>query len=114
MSANLTFVDTNRFAIGEKAEACWGIMIYKLAREAGMKYFVRTTNDYSSKLGGFKPEFRCGHAGGDGEVSEFIGVQPTSPMAWSILHSGPCMETLSEMLVPFPDNPGPSIMVFAR
>lgn len=40
-------------------------------------------------------------------------AQPTTPMAWSILHSGPYMETLSEMLRPLPDKGDPSVMVFA-
>lgn len=68
---------------------------------------------YSSKLGGFKPEFRCGYADGKGKVSEFIMAQPTSPMAWSIFHSGPYIETLPEMLRPFPNKAVPSVMVFA-
>jgi hypothetical protein len=111
--ADSTFVNTNGFAIGEKAEVYWGIRIYELAREAGVKHFIWGTIDYSSKLGGFKPEFRCGHADGKGKVSEFLTAQPTAPMAWSILHSGPYMETLSEMLRPFPDKADPSVMVFA-
>lgn len=107
------FVNTNGFAIGEKAEIYWGIRIYELAREAGLKHFVWATIDYSSKLGNYDPKFRCGHADGKGKVSEFISAQPTSPMAWSILHSGPYMETLSEMLKPYPDPADPSLMVFA-
>jgi hypothetical protein len=111
--ANSTFVNTNGFAIGEKAEVYWGIRIYELAREVGVKHFVWATIDYSSKLGGFKPELRCGHADGKGKVSEFRGAQPTSPMTSSILHSGPYMETLSEMLRAFLDNADTSVMVFA-
>jgi hypothetical protein len=86
--ADSTFVNTNGFAIGEKFEIYWGIRIDELAREAGVKHFIWATTDYSSKLGGFEHEFRCGHADRKGKASEFIMAQPTSPMAWSILHSG--------------------------
>jgi NmrA-like family len=107
------FVNTNGFAIGEKAEIYWGIRIYELAREAGLKHFIWATIDYSSKLGNYDPKFRCGHLDGKGKVTEFICAQPTSPMAWSILHSGPYMETLSEMLKPKPDPKDPETMVFS-
>lgn len=76
-----------------------------------MRYFVWASIDYSSKPGGFKPEFRCGHADMKGKVSEIIAAQPTSHMAWSILYSGSYMETLSEMLRPFPDKTDPNVMV---
>jgi hypothetical protein len=99
---DVAFVNTNGFAIGEKAEIYWGIHIYELAAGAGVKHYVWATIDYSSKLGHFKPEFRCGHADGKGKVSEFIAAQPTSTLPWTILHSGPYMETLSEMLRPKP------------
>jgi NmrA-like family len=107
------FVNTNGFAIGEKAEIYWGIRIYELAQEAKVKHYIWCTIDYSSKLGGFEPKFRCGHADGKGKVAEFIRAQETTPMAWSILHSGPYMETLAEMLRPKPDPKDQSTLVFS-
>ena len=69
-----TFANTNGFAIGEKVEIYWRIRIYELAREAGVRHFVWASTDYSSKPGGSKPEFRCGHAdmkgGGFGDYSD--------------------------------------------
>jgi uncharacterized protein YbjT (DUF2867 family) len=62
------YVNTNGFAIGEKAEIYWGIRIYELARQAGVKHFVYGGLDYVSKKGGFDPQFRCGHYDGKGKV----------------------------------------------
>ena len=69
------FVNTNGFAIGEKAEIYWGIRIYEIAYGAGVKHFVWGSLDYSSKLGNFDPSFHCGHLDGKGIVADFIHSQ---------------------------------------
>ncbi len=88
------FVNTNGFAIGEKTETYWGIRIYELAREVGVKHFVWVSLDYGLKKAKYAPRFRSGHYDGKGRVGEFISAQPTVPMAWNILTSGPYMEML--------------------
>ncbi|KFY35258.1 hypothetical protein V494_06074 [Pseudogymnoascus sp. VKM F-4513 (FW-928)] len=107
------FVNTNGFAIGEKAEIYWGIRMYELAREAGIKHFIYAGLEYASKLGNFDPKYRCGHLDGKAKVTEYLSAQPTKPMAWSVLTSCLYMEGLSEVLRPFPDPKDPDTLVFA-
>lgn len=97
---NLAFINTNGFAIGEKAEIYWGIRIYELCASAHVQHFIYATIDYASALGHFDPAYRCAHADGKSKVAQFIAAQPLKTMSWSILHSGPYMETLAEMLKP--------------
>ena len=75
------FVNTNGFAIGEKAEIYWGIRLYELGREFGVKHFIYAGLEYASKLGNFDPKYRTGHLDGKGKVVDYISTQPTSPMA---------------------------------
>ncbi|KAF2101698.1 NmrA family protein [Rhizodiscina lignyota] len=101
-----TFVNTNGFAIGEKAELYWGIRIWEIARMSDVKHFVYGGLEYISKLGNYDPKFRVGHYDAKGKVEEFIKAQGTSPMAWSILNSGPYMESLNELLRPTKTDDG--------
>ncbi len=54
------FVNIDGFAIGEAAEVYWGIRIFELAREAGVRHFVYGGLHYMSKKAGYVPNFRCG------------------------------------------------------
>lgn len=108
-----TFVNTNGFAIGEKAEIYWGIRIYEIAYGAGVKHFIWASLAYSSKLAKFNPDFHCGHLDGKGKVADFLTSQPTDHMVWSILLSAPYVDTLSQLLRPKPDPNDPSLMVFS-
>lgn len=110
--ASWVFVNTNGLLIGEKAEIYWGIRIYELAREAGVKHFVYAGLEYASKLGNFDPKYRTGNLDGKGKVVEFISCQPTAPMAWSVLTSCPYMEGLSEFMRPYPNLDDPGTMIF--
>jgi len=113
IGVSYAFVNTNGFAIGEKAEIYWGIRLYELAREFKLKHFVYAGLDYASKLGNFDPKYRCGHLDGKGKVVEFILAQPTTPMKWSVLTSCLYIEGLSEMLAPYPDPKDNDTLVFA-
>ncbi|KFY47803.1 hypothetical protein V495_01803 [Pseudogymnoascus sp. VKM F-4514 (FW-929)] len=107
------FVNTNGFAIGEKAEIYWGIRMYELAREFGLKHFIYAGLEYASKLGNFDPKYKCGHLDGKAKVAEYLSAQPTTPMAWSVLTSCLYMEGLSEVLCPYPDPRNPGTLIFA-
>ncbi|KAB5515672.1 hypothetical protein GE09DRAFT_1013005 [Coniochaeta sp. 2T2.1] len=107
------FANTNGFAIGEMAEIYWGIRLYELAREFGVKHFVYAALEYASKLGNFDRKYRCGHVDGKGKVADYISAQPQAPMAWTVLTSCMYMEGLSEFLQPFPDREDPNTLVFA-
>ncbi|RFU75303.1 hypothetical protein TARUN_6940 [Trichoderma arundinaceum] len=111
--ANGIFVNTNGLAIGEKAEIYWGIRLYELSREFGLEHFVYAGLEYASKLGNFQPKYRCSFLDAKGKVVDYISAQPTTPMAWSVLTSCPYLDTLSELLRPFPDPSDPATLVFA-
>ncbi|OJJ46468.1 hypothetical protein ASPZODRAFT_132544 [Penicilliopsis zonata CBS 506.65] len=113
MGIDCVFVNTNGFAIGEKAEIYWGIRLYELAREFRLQHFIYAGLEYGSKLGGFDPKYRCGHLDGKGKVIDYLSAQPTSPMAWSALTSCMYIEALAEFLRPFPHPDDPSTFVFA-
>ncbi|KAH6871534.1 hypothetical protein B0T10DRAFT_417228 [Thelonectria olida] len=102
----LAFANTNGFAIGEKAEIYWGIRMYELAVQNELEHFVWAGVDYGSKLGGFAPNYRCGHLDGKNKVTEYLKSQPTSPVAWSVLSSCPYIEMLSENWRPKKDESG--------
>jgi hypothetical protein len=64
---NAAFVNTNGFAIGEKAELYWGVRIYEIAKEEkSMRHFVWSNLDYALKLGGYDEKYKCGHYDGKG------------------------------------------------
>lgn len=110
---NYVFVNTNGFAIGEKAEIYWGIRLYELAREFGVKHFLYAGLEYASKLGNYDQKYRTGHLDGKGKVVDFLKAQPTTPMAWSSLTACLYVEGLYELLQPFPNPQDPGSFVFA-
>nr|UWK21931.1 nmrA family protein [Trichoderma taxi] len=101
---DFVFVNTNGVAIGEMAEIYWGIRLYELSREFGVKHFVYASLPYASKIGHFNAKYRVGHCDGKARAAEYISAQPTSPMAWSIITSCLYMESLSEYLLPIPGS----------
>lgn len=115
-SVHGVYVNTNGFAIGQAKEIFWGMKIYELAVYSGIQHFVWSGLPYASKLGGFDPKFVIGHADGKARVAEFLAAQPSGQeggMKWSVLTSCMYMETLSEMLRPFPDPDDAETMVFS-
>lgn len=47
--SDYAFVNTDGFAVGEIAETYWGIRLFEVAREAGIKHFVYSGLDYLAK-----------------------------------------------------------------
>jgi hypothetical protein len=113
------FANTNGFAIGQAKEIYWGMRIYELAVYSGVRHLVWSGLPYASKLGSFDPKFVVGHADGKARVSEFLSAQPSPKKEgekgtrWSVLTSAMYLETLSEMLAPFPDTKDPETLVFS-
>jgi len=94
------FVNTNGFGIGEKNEIYWGIRMFELARRSGVKHFIYSSLDYLGPKTNYNPKFDCMHYLGKARVSEFMKSQPTTPMNWSILTTGPYMDALSDYTAP--------------
>ncbi|KAF3057512.1 NmrA family domain-containing protein 1 [Trichoderma lentiforme] len=106
------FANTNGLVIGEIAEVYWGIRLYELAREFGVKHFVYASLPYASKIGNFNDKYRVGHCDSKARIAEYISAQPTSPMAWSIIRSCLYIESLTEFLLPAYE-PSDDVHVFA-
>ncbi|KUJ16759.1 NAD(P)-binding protein [Mollisia scopiformis] len=111
---DIAFVNTNGFAIGEKAEIYWGIRIFEIAAEHGVKHFIWANLESSYKVSGYQPRFRTGHFDGKHKVADWISAQPKDGlMKWSILTSCMYLEMFSELLRPFPETiNGEEVMVF--
>jgi hypothetical protein len=73
-SVDSCFVNTQGFAIGEKAEVYWGIRMYEIALWAGVKHFVWGGIDYCGKKAGFDPKYHCGHYDGKGKVQGQLDI----------------------------------------
>lgn len=65
---NAVFVNTNGFAIGEKAELFWGIRMYEIAYWAGVTHFIYSSLPYVSKKSGFNPKYRVPFVDGKAKV----------------------------------------------
>jgi NmrA-like family len=111
---DVAFVNLNGFAIGEKAEIYWGIRIFEIAREKGVKHFIWASLDSSYKASGYQSRFRTGHFDGKAKVTDWISAQgKEGPMKWSILTSCMYLETFSEMLAPSEESiDGEEIVLF--
>lgn len=94
------FVNTDGFSIGQQAETYWGIRIFELARRAGANHLVYSGLDYVGPKTNFDPKYEVGHYLGKAYVAEYMKAQPTSPMNWSVIRSGPYMESLFDNMKP--------------
>jgi len=66
-----TYVNTNSGILGEMAEIYWGIRIFQIASNHGVKHFVWAGLDYIPKLKGYNndPNLRVKHYEGKGKVN---------------------------------------------
>ncbi|APR78991.1 Hypothetical protein A7982_04338 [Minicystis rosea] len=95
------YCNLDGFAIGEVNETFWGIRMFEIAVELGLKHYVWGSLDYLLKKSGYDPKYRCGHYDAKGRVAEFILQQRPKSMVASVLTSGPYMEMLYDgMFVP--------------
>ncbi|OTA01192.1 hypothetical protein A9Z42_0014640 [Trichoderma parareesei] len=107
---NAVFVNTNGFAIGEKAEIFWGIRMYEIAYWAGVEHFVYSSLPYVSKKSGFNPKYRVPFVDGKAKVVDYLKAQPTDKMNWSAIESGPYPE--SHLATWFPTKDDNGVYVF--
>lgn len=94
------FINIDGFATGEAMETWWTIRCYELALEAGIKMYVHGNLDFVYKLGGYKPEFRCGHYDGKGRMAEWILGRPKGGMNKAAFTTGPYMEMVIALGTP--------------
>lgn len=80
-TSDYVFVNTDGFTLGEQAETFWGIRLFELAVRAGVKHFIYSGLDNSSKKSGYDPKFYTGHYEGKARVQG----RPLSLTIWQIV-----------------------------
>ncbi|KAF2195669.1 NAD(P)-binding protein [Zopfia rhizophila CBS 207.26] len=99
-AVDLAFVNTNSFALGIRAEIYWGMRIFEIAIESGVKHYIWSALEDALALSGYDEACRVGHYEGKSKVTEWMRSKPQTPMRWSVLTTGPYIEMLSELLRP--------------
>ena len=79
-TCDYVFVNTDGFALGEQAETFWGIRLFELAVRAGVKHFIYSGLDNSSKESGYDPNFYVGHYAGKARVQGKPSPQATNSL----------------------------------
>ncbi|KAH8822099.1 hypothetical protein F5884DRAFT_868457 [Xylogone sp. PMI_703] len=99
---DLAFINLNSFAIGIKNEIYWGIRIYELAVQAGVKHLIWSSLDSFMSDVRYDDALRVGHYYGKAHVEQWLSAIPQreDSTRWSILTTGPYIEMLSELLRP--------------
>jgi uncharacterized protein YbjT (DUF2867 family) len=97
---DLAFVNTNSFAIGIRSEIYWGIRIFDIAVESGVKHYIWSSLPNALQLSGHDENYRVGHFEGKAKVAEWMKSQPQEQMNWSVLTTGPYIDMLHELLRP--------------
>ncbi|KAK5051541.1 hypothetical protein LTR84_003193 [Exophiala bonariae] len=99
--SDCAFINTDGFAVGEIAETYWGVRLFEVAKQAGVKHFVYSGLDYlANELSYEDDKHYVGHYMGKARVQEYMNAQPNSPMKWTIINSGPYIEMLGDFLLP--------------
>ena len=99
--SDYAFINTDGFMLGEAAETYWGVRLFETAARAQIKHLIFSGLEPDlGKETNYDPQYYVGHFEGKARVQHWITAQPTSPMAWTIIRSGPYIEMLWEVLNP--------------
>jgi uncharacterized protein YbjT (DUF2867 family) len=88
------FVNLNSWALGIKNEIYWGIRIFEIAVQSGVKHYVWSSLDNYFLETKYDDALRVGHYYGKGHVEQWMTALPQTPMRWSILTTSPYIEQL--------------------
>ncbi|KAL8400819.1 hypothetical protein RB594_001005 [Gaeumannomyces avenae] len=108
--SDFVLVNTDGFALGEKAEVFWGIRLFELASRAGVKHLIYSGLDNVGRESNYDARFDVGHYAGKARVQDWIHAQQDSKMRWTIIRSGPYLDQLSSINRPVAGKDG--VMVF--
>ncbi|KAJ9605833.1 hypothetical protein H2200_009682 [Cladophialophora chaetospira] len=105
---DLVFCNFNSFIFGIKNETYWGIRIYQLSAQAGVKHFIWSSLDNFGYETNFDDTMRPGHYYGKAQVEQWLYSIPQREdrTRWSILTTGPYVEMLWELFCPKQDSDG--------
>jgi len=81
-------------ALGIKNEIFWGIRIFEVAVQSGVKHYIWSSLDNFFHETKYNDSLRIGHYYGKGHVEQWMRGNPQTPMRWSILTTSPYIEQL--------------------
>jgi len=95
------FVNLNSWALGIKNEIFWGIRIFEIAVQSGVKHYIWSSldNNYFHPTG-YDDSLRVGHYYGKGHVAQWMMAVPQSPMRWTVICTSPYVEQLWDLQMP--------------
>src|SRR4051794_40461391 len=79
------FVNLNSWAMGIKNELFWGIRIFEIAVNSGIKHYIWSSLDNYFHETRYDDSMRAGHYYGKGHVEQWMMAVPQEPMKWSII-----------------------------
>lgn len=88
------FVNLNTWALGIKNEIYWGIRIFEIAVQSGVKHYIWSSLDNFFHQTKYDESLRVGHYYGKGHVEQWLSALPQEPTRWSVLTTGPYIEQL--------------------
>lgn len=102
---DLVFCNVNSFAVGIKNEIYWGIRIFELCVQAGVKHFIWSSLDNYMFDVKYDESLRAGHYWGKAHVEQWLYSIPQreDSTRWSILTTGPYIEGFWERFCPKKD-----------
>ncbi|KAF2654011.1 NAD(P)-binding protein [Lophiostoma macrostomum CBS 122681] len=100
LGVDLAFVNLNSNVLGIPGEIFWGMRIYDIALESGVKHYVWSALEDVLRLSGYDEACRVGHYEGKSRITEWMKSKAQTPMKWSVLTTGPYIEMLHELLRP--------------
>ncbi|KAL7929503.1 NAD(P)-binding protein [Trichoderma chlorosporum] len=100
------FVNLNSWALGIKDEIFWGIRIFEIAVQSGVKHYIWSSLDNFFLQTKYDDSFRSVHYYGKGHVEQWMSALPQSPMRWTILTTSPYLEQLWGLMRPTKTDDG--------
>jgi uncharacterized protein YbjT (DUF2867 family) len=100
------FVNLNSWALGIKNEIYWGIRIFEIAVQNGVKHYIWSSLDDYFHETKYDDNLRVGHYYGKGHVKQWMSALPQTPMRWSILTTSPYIEQLYSVQFPKKSDTG--------
>jgi len=100
------FVNLNSWALGIKNEIFWGIRIFEIAVQSGVKHYIWSSLDNYFLETRYDDSLRVGHYYGKGHVEQWMTALPQTPMRWSILATSPYIEQLWNLQFPKKSDSG--------
>jgi len=105
-NVDYAFVNLNSWALGVKEELFWGIRMFEIAVNSGVKHYIWSSLDNYFHEARYDDSLRAGHYYGKGHVEQWMQSVPQEPTKWSIISTSPYLEQLWGFMRPTKDKDG--------